>query len=574
MLFTFYKNCILNSNYDEVFYSKEVLDQYLGGLQKIDVVVADGYADLSGKLVLKKTDNLTNFDYNYIKIFGDTQVTYAFVNSIEFANQDIILTYTQDIWSTYLGKWSMRKSRLSSTRYPNKYSTTDEYYLPKNYKTNYPLVMEGSNTSHEVNIIVEFQYYVTGQVGNVTNRVTQYALLQRPREGTTPSTDDSTFRFSLQDACTFAVRLMNFTGYKEIFSMQEGSTGTDIYNNNIQITNFYFVPADWQLSRFVGEHVAYERTVDVYTLYKAVPSSYYFFHLVPRELTDTYYHMYGMFELNDKQYVFDTEIQNDFKNVSKGFVSKLSPTANNGRKEKYAISIYKTQSDLYIYQETADGILDITSEFAYMPDVATDSAESLYTKRIARMVGSLTNTLSASSSIAKTMTLGKPVSKTISSGANYNEKYRTWDIDKNITRGGYSRSYEQVMGEGAIAGNTISLVSGAGNNIANMLQLQAKAYTSNHNSPFIPASLLNAYYGFITLRIDEDRIINEQEVEKTKNEVGYVVDYVIDNIDNTIVDYDILTFAFVRIVGLTSEINAIIKGILLNGVKIWYTKNV
>ena len=39
-------------------------------------------------------------------------------------------------------------------------------------------------------------------------------------------------------------------------------------------------------------------------------------------------------------------------------------------------------------------------------------------------------------------------------------------------------------------------------------------------------------------------------------------------------DYDIIKFDFIRLSGLPTSLNTIIKQILLSGTKIWYTSNV
>ena len=91
-----------------------------------------------------------------------------------------------------------------------------------------------------------------------------------------------------------------------------------------------------------------------------------------------------------------------------------------------------------------------------------------------------------------------------------------------------------------------------------------------------PTAILNILYSFCIFRIEYTNG-NFEDVAKMVNEVGYNVSFLTNEIKETLIggyDYDVIKFDFIRLNGLPTSLNTIIKQILLNGTKIWYTSNV
>ena len=112
-----YKGCILNGNYNYVFsngkragMNRTVFEEYLDTLAYIDIAIPFAYYTNSRTLNIEYKQGQYNiYDYNYMRImeFDEEQETerlrrYCFIDSIEIRNDVCIISYSEDIWHSYI----------------------------------------------------------------------------------------------------------------------------------------------------------------------------------------------------------------------------------------------------------------------------------------------------------------------------------------------------------------------------------------------------------------------------------------------------------------------------------------
>ena len=122
---TLYKNCILNETYQNVistalYNGQSVLERYLATLSSyvipdIDETYYKNNGDLTFDLELINTSNI--YEYNYMKVeyFDEENVLilkrYCFIQNIRINNDIVILSYSEDVFSSYSNK--IKKLRTS-----------------------------------------------------------------------------------------------------------------------------------------------------------------------------------------------------------------------------------------------------------------------------------------------------------------------------------------------------------------------------------------------------------------------------------------------------------------------------
>lgn len=576
-----YSNCILTERYTEVFRTQALLESYLATLdspliQEIDI--EDTYTKIVGTLCLDITQFSSDGEtveseikyktFNYIKFTdlasNNNRVSYAFVSSFSFANGLLVINYVQDIWHTYLGTWSLRKSLLTNCRnvgdYPNE---IHDYELPLDYITNYPLSLVSTVEETNFNkckIIARIQFYKLASGGANSEIV----------EGTYVLTN----YFDNYNADYYT---------KKVNGVGEAETAESLIGNLITCQGF----EEAHIPDLLGSSFLVKRWYKINKIW-VIPN-----YFLPSEYID--HNMYGY--ISDGRLLDPSEPYKRFKiyhlNVAEydiplltlsanpyiksiGFYTKQMPYNYNGKTKQYDLHVETSRYlGIKFYLKSEDGyneISDIFEEDLYF-DITT--GDVLMQQEIQRKMATvngfsriITGGIKAVSSATALVASGG-ASEAKSVAVETLKKFNQQKVAK-----GLERSYgTDIGGIGGITGGIADVVNGIYTvKFANAEKYKNCIFVDNTNF-----GRLNAFYGLCYFVINENHILNDYEVTQAINEVGFLVNTFVSEIKtSTIADdgYNVLKFQSVKIIGLSTEICEIIANILINGIKIWYTINV
>lgn len=560
MNITLYANCIVNSNYDEVFSSTDKLDDHLYSLDKYEVELPDMYLSYTGTLQFEYEKNFFSFDKSimecsYLKIIStnteEPQKLYAFINHIELINGICILEYTTDIWHTYLNKWTFRDGLLTRTLRPDIYKIKEKEYPFTIFGTNNVNVKNIKNNNNELldecYIVCTLQLYKL-ESGSTTkvNRILRSYILKFKE------------LFSGKSLFTFALGGLvdgKHTKYNPLTTLDNAiaqliigqskthgvkfDDSTEVEYMYYDITNVYLLPKD---------------TIELGTGYQYADGGFIIaagdnnqnLSAVPIDMGDFI--------------IYSTEIECDYKNLSIGCFTNRAELQNNGLNEVVNIRCTVRNDNLYFYLLLDNRIIDITENFRYELPWQGVTADTL----IQRSISTELQNMALENSRTKTgLGIAKSSVNTVGSIAN---------AVLAITPS------KMVSGVTGVANNVLDIGSGVADLELNAEQEKAnnaEKYSNSKANECTSQSLVNALYGICLFSVaDDENYSNYQETQDKLNQVGYKVSHYtsflsFDNVSDHAL-YDIVKFDFVRISGLPADLNNAIKRILLNGTKIWY----
>ena len=134
MRLTLYSNCRLTKEYNEVIQSS-FLETYLASLTKVTYEdIGEVYLTRQGTFNISMMTNGV-FQYNYFKLEDEvnTITRYFFIDDIDIVNGTCVITYTEDIWSSYSSYINIIKGNVENLRYGIE---TYPKFLPDNYNSN------------------------------------------------------------------------------------------------------------------------------------------------------------------------------------------------------------------------------------------------------------------------------------------------------------------------------------------------------------------------------------------------------------------------------------------------------
>ena len=197
LVLTLYKDCVLNKSYKNVFSHAKyggsgnvsILDTYLNGLEHYEIEMPDVYYENTGTLVFDylgykfgppnvRFYNIYAFNYCKIEQYDDDNIVrikrYCFVDKIEIKNEVVYLTYSEDIWSSYGDKIvGTTKAYLERSRFHDYDDLNIPLKsLPIEYESNDMLSLQlYENKVEKVFLVVQLQLYklVTGSETNPKN---------------------------------------------------------------------------------------------------------------------------------------------------------------------------------------------------------------------------------------------------------------------------------------------------------------------------------------------------------------------------------------------------------------------
>lgn len=571
-----YKNCILTSRNTEVFRTAELLETYLGTLDKpyiADIDIANVYTTLSGDITIDATP--LNGDFNYIKFqeFDDNnqvkQTVYAFIDSFRIVNDLLVISYSTDIWHTYIGKWTLRDSNVERS---SVLLEGEPYNIPlfpiNNGEVKVHTVIP-SNYSGTINgdfaIICKMQFYLLESGGQPQTIAREgygvYRFLQ------TPVNNEYTEFNPITSIETLSSKLDTIMAWQQNKRWLLPGSSVSYY---CFFSEVYVVPANW-IEDFDLFHT------NINNIYKYQKTSnlfdYFNFFSYGSNGLRTIRHNCHNYSINGYYSNIDYYDKSLIKSI--GLFTKQIPYQFNGLDKYASIEMSLTPDTINFYLAYETTLIDITDEFSMRQDYTIVTPDVLAQREIAKKqqtIQGITGIINDVSQIA--VGVASIAAGNLAGGVGFGgneafEKAIGWNLPSSSGATPSSIMHQASGGAGIVGG-----ITNAVNHIAQISFANKAKYMGFTTANNYTAAILNAWFGFcFTVG---DTIVNQNEVDKAISEVGYEVDYFTNNLDinNSQRSKMAIKFSFVRLTGLSTEICEMIASILMNGVKIWYTANV
>lgn len=518
-----FRDCILNNKYEEVFATNRAKEQYFnalrGGGKNLVFNVDDAYITFNGEIYLDITNiSILTYCYNYI-IFYSGQISYCFINSIRIVNDGIVINYSLDFWNTFMGTWNLRDSLMINTMYPVEYTHYDYNVKPLFNKP--PIITQQGEYENQYQLIVEIQPYDLVVEGRPALMYGNFLCAVKDFDGTTFVSNDEGYTRFLNPL--IKAQSMDILKFLDDF-------GTD-KRHYYKLVNAYFVPRDFGLD------------VNDDELFIGIDK--------PDVEGEIYFRLYS---LNYSHYTKDSRtyiIQPNINIASVGFYSKQFPYSFNGLEKEVKFTMEIAFSRFNVYMEYEGNREDITDLFQCDRTFDVADASSLAQQQISKNM----KELSAFNNIAQGI-------GGITGVRNFQDVTSFISPLGNLFKTSSGTSFSG--GVGALS----NLAIGIDKLILANSKTQSNFTSTGNNSD----ALLNAIYSFFAYTLDEEDIINKDEIENCIKSIGYKVNYFTSSLkpDNLEYRYNYVKFAYVRLVGVNSEVGSVIEGILTNGVRLWY----
>ena len=564
MYLTLYKNCILTNEYKDVilpykdieeippvhYFNQYILGKYLSNLDSITIEIEKIYYKLQDKIILDKayfSENnfgfnylrLSKYDYEYLGIEEET--FFAFITNIEYSNECVIISYEEDVFSNWGSLIKIRNSLLTASKNLKVYNENRNisyYRLPIDYKTNNNLnITSISNISKLYQIMVKIQKYKLNQAGEKTERIIICGIINRIVPESAPAIWSPDFGEDFEDIEEMLVALIQHSNYT-----------TDSNNYYFTIDEIYLIPKEFGFQ--TSGYSSYEITTNIRVIdIEAEPDEK------------------GLYKT-----INYTIEGNDFTLSRIGTLTHNLEIKQNGTNIQCKVLIYKFGYSFNILLNVGGNILDITNDFLLELPFSSADASSLALQKMSKdlQISGLNNKIDNEYTNKVGNMIGKFVSGATLSGA---------------TESGNPTSYG-----GGVIGNIISGSVGEIKNENNIKYSKEQIEILNRDL-YNPNSVLINKMNYITIfyGICKFNIVpsNLSQVLKVKNNLGYVVNEVVDNffdgIDNTVISniinyydgYDVIKFDNLTIYNIPSQKHRkILENILKNGTRIWFTENI
>lgn len=574
---TLYKGCILNKSYSEVFRTSELLDTYLATLTKKTYTINPVNVSKSGFIKLLVNNDSDSFLYNYMKIDTGANTTpqmivYAFIDSIYSENDVMVYEYDTDVWHTYsernsISKWSLRKSLVTNTR---RTISGEPLEKPLPYIFNPDTIniiakvndLIVSNYHLRFDVVLKIQLYKLTSGGEYEKiRFERYVALDwhYGTSSTVPTLDNIS---NILDDIIFEQSLDNW-------SITYWSGGQEIIEGAYfcNIVECFVLPIEWNIRQYVTNQNVIKCT------------GYRFDDLKPKILIQTLKH-----HSIEPQ---DGYLQEDCI-ISYGLWSNQINYEYDGVVKNIDVLLSLDADELHLYFRVNGVVTEITEQFKIMQDYKPQTPDVLAQREIARkqatiqgIVSTVEGATRVGLSLAGIPTIGGSSSGSkLLKGASKLAKFNQPEA-KSIMQIGKTMNYgSELSGISKVGSGTISGISEMVDGISSIVFANKAKYLGFQSINNYSVAISNAYYGLCVLTITYDnnirsKIPNYDESNKMIEEIGFNVDYVTDDLDirhiqNEPIMVNPIKFSFVRVAGLSTELNNEIADILLNGTKIYY----
>lgn len=544
MIVKIYKNCKLNSKYKDVFFNKTYLETYLGTLDNRTVINdTDIFSRNIDKLYFDGS-NIPDFkQYNYLKIEDSIGTFYAFINNIEWQNEVYTIYYEEDIMSNYFEYAHIRNSLLTGNKSLKLYKGQEQrniiyFKQPIDSESNNYLLLDKTNIPQtgnpKIGIIVKLQLYKLDSADKPTNRISVTGVISNNLDDVSIEVYDMYKYIDM-----FIEALINLKASRQITYL-----GSSFYYD---IDKIYALPLDFIANNDIP--LSLGRRYNLLEVAGSSSGNYYF-----------YFTEYNVQNIDGIIKNYEKVIQYDRTIDSVGIITKPIKIVNNGTNINIKINTYVKGYGFSILLNLQNKIIDITNDFLVdMPFTQVTSSElQLQRLQLNLQENSLNNKID-----------------------NTNEEIKR---NKGLQETGIIGGLLEEL-QGRLSGLT-SMFSSIINTETNIAQskndikyaeerlklINQKVYctTSILANNF---SYINAVYGIVIFRIDEDNTLQiNQSVKLFGFTVRELVNDVIQKLDieNLTDHYDVFKFDEVNIYGIIAQnyINTI-ERVLLNGVRVW-----
>ena len=533
MELTLYSNCRLTKDYNEVIQSSH-LENYLSSLTKVTYSdVGEVYLTRQGTFNVYMMLNGV-FQYNYFKLYDEVNsiTRYFFIDDIDIVNGTCIITYTEDIWSSYSSYINIIKGEISNLRYG--IGTGELKQLPENYVSNNKLNLKlfGTNDTYntEFNVIVELSIYTPQASGEVVDRNFITMMVDGVNH-------QGNRKFNFDTASVFAETIYEFMSLGKNAKLVNDSW------KNYDVMNVYIIP-----TRYIN-NLTFESNVYMNLSKVAEDSNYNFC-----SLTEIHYEV-----LTNKNWSIDPT----YKTYAIGTLDHFIQVEENGTTIEVGIITAIDNIKFTMYLRVGTSMIDITDSFAYELPVNIQSADITQQQAIARQVKNL------NLNIDKQVIASKGAVGIVGGIAQTGI-----GIGTAIATGGASGIGGAIGGVTSTANTIIDTISNLERNDIDKWQNNVQAYSTSTAIKVNKNCQLNAYYGIMRYEVVPD---NESYVTSLIDIVGYRT-LIITNSNDFITNakesqtYNIVKFANVMLYGnIPHSIQAELSAILTKGIKIYFT---
>ena len=532
MRLTLYSNCRLTKEYNEVIQGSH-LENYLNSLTKLLYEnIDDVYLTRRGTLNVEMLSS-GMYLYNYFKLedTNNSITRYFFIDDIDIVNGTCVISYTEDIWSSYSSYINIIKGKVENLRFGLGYNPK---FLPDNYNSNNVLTLTPLGTTAsgftEFYIIVELSYYKPVVSGDIVDRHFMTALV------TGLDTSHPTQSFDAS------------TGFAEqIYEWMSLGKNLKVANDNnwynYDVTNIYIVPKPYVSG------IGHSTSVFV-NLSKA------------QEDATLAYKFATLCLIQYGEYNRSYSVDNDFKRYGIGTLDNLIPVENNGSSIEVNIKMSVDNIKFTMYLRVGTSIIDISNSFTYELPIDIQRADITQQQAIARQVKNLS------------LDLNKQEIGVKGSLGAVNGLVQTGLGAVQLASGGIGGIGSLVGGLTSTASSVADTIFRLKENDLNRWQNNVEAYTTSTAVKVNKDIYLNCYYGIVHAYCVPD---NNTYINNLIDVVGYRTNIIVSN--NTFLTtaqesqtYNIIKFSSLMMYGnIPHSIQEELKAILLKGIKIYFT---
>lgn len=563
MQVTLYSQNKLNISYTGVFYKRELLDGYLDKVTvKHTFNITDFYPLFESTLFLSGyTDNLVELaQLNYMKftpeVTDENQNSfYAFIDSIEARNEGFMISYTIDVYHSFLPDlgYELAHSVLGATRYPQNYEFDIYYNLPVGYKAT-DISIDRVDNITAISLIAQIQIYRTveaSQIPIVETYMTGVGHLIKNTDGSLSFTNKlATFGEGTLDVPLNAIseKMSESQNWR---SSDPGGTTIVTHSGFYRVLNVYAIPAS----------LLHEKEV--------LNKDY----IILKESDGINISLAIMKDINET--VFSKVITKNktfFTYKSIGIFTNLLPIDTSLNKCNFNIKMIIHETGLNCIMSVNNEITDITSDFAIDLLYSVNDASALQLQKMNKAINENNATAAKFNFIASITDIG------------YESAQGAGSIISAQAKGLSALDKGDMFGTIGAAGKVISARVRAMQNVSHAINnaLQSKIHQKNAelraNQRFMNwqaglsynKGFINALHGIIIVR----DIANQDLIDESIVQFGYEIinGYEINKIQyipNVSEDY--VKFNIANVMNLTGEYAETVKQILEKGVYVYYT---
>lgn len=533
MLLRLYKGCRLSQSYDEVFYPRKINDvdvhaAYLTTLQSVDVELGEVYLTRDGMLSFEwdfwALGNIEN--YNYMRLSDENLTSYAFINSSTYINGLATVRYSMDVWATFAPGMTLGDSLMTATRFPRSDRPCELPLKPISNLTPLEIV---TNSTGRVGIVVAYQYYSLTQQGQQSQRQINTAILA--------DYNGDALIGNFDDVAQEAVYLTAISS-TSTFQYKETPPSFITLPTYYEIKTCWILPEEW--INLIWNSVSSD-TPNTIKSGDPLPGVTLFqlFDIAGLNLLKSY-------NIPANQYL-----------IGFGPHTNALPISYNGLSRSAGIVLSASRADFTIELELDGGRATITDAYEFDIPIAAASAAETQQAKIARQIR---NQQSAAQLWQSAFSVAGSVGL-MATGVG------SLSAAPGLAAG------QIAQGFGGIGGG----ISGLIRTIQDIATNNAALYSTNTGTRCTQSPALNSPRGLSMLILQPS---NSHAMDAAISEQGYSVFYsttallpdAADDATLTQRGYDILKYSFVRIYGgFAEEVREMLKAILLDGARVWYT---